>query len=280
MAALRQQTAPTATRSAAPPTPPTPSPAGRRLHDRGRRSPPATPPARTGTRNPTDPSPPSTSPPLEQPAADDQRHRRSTGRTLTATPGNWTGSPGTDVHVSVAALRHQRRQLQPDQRRHLLHLHPRTSDVGSTIVVAGHRQQQRRHGRPHVSPTDRRRAPAAARRRIARRRRSAAPPVDGQTLTASPGSWTGSPGTDVHLSVAALRHQRRQLPTRSSAPPPPPTPSPADVGSTIVVAVTASNSAGTATAPSASTATVGSRPSPPANSSPPTISGTAATGKH
>ena len=91
--------------------------------------------------------------------------------------------------------------------------------------------------------------------------------VDGQTLTASPGNWTGSPAPTFSYQwqrcdssgLNCVDHRRDvvhyQLVT-------------ADVGSTIVVAVTGSNGSGTA-GPVSSTATAVVQPatSPPSNSS-------------
>jgi hypothetical protein len=96
-----------------------------------------------------------------------------------------------------------------------------------------------------------------------------------QTLTATTGTWTGT-------QPIAYAYQWRRCDasgancadiagaTSSSY-----TATAADVGGTLVVAVTATNSAGTATATSAATGVVQSASAPPANTSAPTISGTA-----
>ena len=95
---------------------------------------------------------------------------------------------------------------------------------------------------------------------------------DGQTLTADPGVWHGIDADHLRLPVAPLRRRRRELrrhrgrdrrrPTRSA----PPT-----SGSTIRVVVTATNAAGRPPPTSTQTATVA--PTPPVNTTPPSISG-------
>ena len=103
--------------------------------------------------------------------------------------------------------------------------------------------------------------------------------VDGQTLTTSPGSWTGSPAptfsyqwkrcdsSGLNCVNIAATSSTYQL-------------APADVGSTMVVAVTGSNGSGSAgPVSSAATAVVQPATSPPANSSPPTISGSPVDGQ-
>jgi fibronectin type 3 domain-containing protein len=100
---------------------------------------------------------------------------------------------------------------------------------------------------------------------------------DGQTLTADPGSWSGSEpisyayqwrrcddaGTDC-TDIDGATGRSYELTS-------------ADVGSTIRVQVTASNTAGSGSADSAATGTVAG--TAPANSSPPTVSGTAQEGQ-
>jgi hypothetical protein len=102
--------------------------------------------------------------------------------------------------------------------------------------------------------------------------------VQGQTLTSTVGGWTRKPTSFARqwlrcdpsggncISIAGATARTYTLTS-------------ADVGSTIRVQVTATNSSGSATATSAPTAVVQALPTPPANTSPPTISGTAQDGQ-
>jgi hypothetical protein len=102
-------------------------------------------------------------------------------------------------------------------------------------------------------------------------------PQDGRTLTANPGSWTGT----APISYA-YRWRRCDAGGANCADIPGATASTYalgadDVGKTIRVAVTASNAEGSGTATSASTPSISAMP--PSDSSPPTISGTPQDGR-
>jgi hypothetical protein len=104
-------------------------------------------------------------------------------------------------------------------------------------------------------------------------------PQDGQTLTASPGSWSGTqPITYAYqwqrcdssgANCSAILGEIASTYAVTST----------DVGSRLRVAVTATNAVGAATATSNATTVVQSKSSPPVNTSPPTISGTAQQGQ-
>jgi PKD repeat protein len=101
----------------------------------------------------------------------------------------------------------------------------------------------------------------------------------GQTLTANPGTWTGTQPISY-----GYQWQRCDSGGANCAPISGATTSTyvvgsGDVGSTLRVAVTATNSVGSATATSNATAVVQSASAPPSNTSPPTISGTAQQGQ-
>jgi Concanavalin A-like lectin/glucanases superfamily len=104
----------------------------------------------------------------------------------------------------------------------------------------------------------------------------------GQTLTASNGTWTGA-----QPLTYTYQWQRCDASGANCAVPPAPINSTSstyaatsdDVGLTLRVAVTATNSAGAATATSAATPVVQPASSPPGSTSPPTISGTATVGQ-
>jgi len=101
-------------------------------------------------------------------------------------------------------------------------------------------------------------------------------PVQGQVLTSSPGSWTGSP------TAYAYAWERCDAGGNGCGAVPDATDTTyvltgADVGFTIRVVVTATNAGGSASAASATTTVVA--PDPPLNVSPPTISGVAQDGE-
>src|SRR5438067_6304723 len=102
--------------------------------------------------------------------------------------------------------------------------------------------------------------------------------TQGQTLTASPGSWSRKPTSYAYqwqrcnssgAACSSLTGATAKTYTLTSL----------DVGSTMRVVVKATNSSGTGTANSAPTAVVQPPPTPPANTAPPTISGTVQDGQ-
>jgi hypothetical protein len=102
--------------------------------------------------------------------------------------------------------------------------------------------------------------------------------MQGQTLTASPGSWSRKPTSYAYQwqrcnstggACASLTGAVAKTYVLTSL----------DVGSTMRVVVTAKNTSGSGTANSAPTAVVQPPPTPPANTAPPTISGTAQDGQ-
>src|SRR6266508_3497812 len=99
-------------------------------------------------------------------------------------------------------------------------------------------------------------------------------PQDGQTLTASPGSWSGTQPITYADQWQRCNSSGANCAPISGATSPTYAVTSADVGSTLRVAVTATNSAGSATATSAATAVVQGAAAAPVNTSPPTISGT------
>src|SRR6266545_4848276 len=99
-------------------------------------------------------------------------------------------------------------------------------------------------------------------------------PQDGQTLTASPGSWSGTQPITYADQWQRCNSSGANCAPISGATSPTYAVTSADVGSTLRVAVTATNSAGSATATSAATTVVQGAAAAPVNTSPPTISGT------
>jgi acid phosphatase type 7 len=99
---------------------------------------------------------------------------------------------------------------------------------------------------------------------------------DGQTLTADPGTWSGTPPLSYAYQWRRCNSSGNSCTDIAGTSASTYTLVAADVGATLRVAVTASNAAGSSTASSASTASVSA--APPVNTSVPTISGTTQVG--
>jgi hypothetical protein len=99
-------------------------------------------------------------------------------------------------------------------------------------------------------------------------------PQDGQTLTASTGNWSGAQPITYAYQWRHCGASGANCADVAGATGPTYAVTGADVGSTLRVVVTATNAEGTAAATSAATGAVQSASSAPANTSPPTISGT------
>jgi hypothetical protein len=96
-------------------------------------------------------------------------------------------------------------------------------------------------------------------------------PQVGQVLTASAGTWGGTPRFAYQWLRCGATGPCSPIAGATAATY---TPTDADVGSTLRVAVTATNPQGSKTAQSAATAVVTAVPAPPANTAPPTVAGT------
>ena len=133
------------------------------------------------------------------------------GETLTLDDGDWTGTPTDHLRLPVAALRRGAAPTAPTSRAPPASpttLQQRaTSAARVRAVVTATNAYGRRLGR------DAPRAPSSPPRRPAI---TIAPAVigtavDGETLTADPGIWSGTAPVDLRLPVAALRPRRHGL---------------------------------------------------------------------
>ena len=102
-------------------------------------------------------------------------------------------------------------------------------------------------------------------------------PTDGQTLTASTGSWSGTPPLSYGYQWQSCNSKGEGCSSIAGATSSTYTLTDGDVGTTLRVAVTAKNAGGEATSSSAASAVVA--PLAPANVEPPAISGTAEEGE-
>jgi hypothetical protein len=101
-------------------------------------------------------------------------------------------------------------------------------------------------------------------------------PTEGQTLTASPGTWTGYPPPTLEYRWERCNNLGQACKAIPGATGPAYAPGPEDTGSTVVVTEEATNTAGTASASSTPTPVITAAP---ANQTPPAIAGTATAGQ-
>ena len=104
------------------------------------------------------------------------------------------------------------------------------------------------------------------------------PPQEGQTLTASTGTWNGAP-TSFAYQWLRCNTAGERCSAIAGAKGKTYVPVAADVGSTLRVSVTAKNGSGGVAARSAATAVVAAKPGPPVNTALPTIVGSARVGQ-
>ena len=201
------------------------------------------------------------------------------GQTLTGWDDGWTGSTPIATGVPVALLRHGRRELHPDRGRDRDDLPRLLGGRGPHAPAPGDRDEHGRLERDHLGRDGRRRrwgggGAAPANTALPAIAGSA---VQGQTLNATTGTWTGSP------TGYAYEWQRCDSGGASCTPILGATAAsyqltPSDVDATLRVAVTATNDTGSATALSDPTGTVTALPGAPANTALPAIAGSAVQG--
>jgi hypothetical protein len=208
----------------------------------------------------------------------------SVGVALRATRGAWT-RPRPVVYefrwFRCSAARTRCRRIAGAARRRYI---PSRRDIGLTLRVTVTARNAAGTGRATSRPSrivqarSTRSGPLPTRPAITSSPTVSGTAQAGQTLTATPGIWSGT------LPIAyAYQWERCDLSGHcgpiTGATGTAYAVSSADVGTTITVLVTASNSAGSASAFSAATQVVQPADAPPANTSPPTISGTVRQGQ-
>ena len=187
------------------------------------------------------------------------------GQTLTASAGTWSGSPTSYAYqwqrcsATCSAIAGATGSSYTAQ----------SSDIGSTLEVTVTATNGGGSSSATSAPTA-----AVASAPVAPPSNTAAPTVSGtaqagQTLTASTGTWSGSPTSYAYqwqrcsTSCTAITGAAGSSYTAQTA----------DVGATLAVAVTATNGGGSATAASAPTAAVTSAPAPQSSTQTLTFSG-------
>ncbi len=192
------------------------------------------------------------------------------GQVLSASTGSWTGSPtfayqwlSCDVN-GLSCL--------PIAGANTSTYTPGVADVGLTLEAQVTATTSAGSTSLASSPTAAVSAPPA----------STSPPTvsgsatQGQTVSASTGSWSGYPAPTFAYQWERCDQTDANCNAISGASSSTYTLQAADVGSTVLVVVTATNTAGSAQANSTASATI---TGPPANTSAPTISGTATQGQ-
>ena len=196
----------------------------RRLGSPRRRSAPARPPTTSCRRSPATPQ---------------------EGSTLTADPGTWTGTEPIDFAYQWLRCDSAGRQLLRHRRRNEPDLRPRARRRRLDDPRPRHRDELSEHAGQRRQRSDRRGdRPPARERNAARDLRQ--PHVEGSTLTASPGTWTGTQPIDFAYQWLRCDAPGANCTDINGATSQTYDVVAADIGSTIRVNVTASNVAGSA----------------------------------
>ena len=207
----------------------------------------------------------------EGPAANvtpDRWRRRPRRLDADRDPGHLERHAADHLRVPVAALRRRGLELRRTSRvRPARPTRSTAADVGARVRVLVTAVNDAGSSTPSASRADRRRRASSARQHR-RARGASGTAVDGGTLTADPGTWTGDGPIDLHVPVAALRRRRHELRRHRRRDRRAYTPTGADVDHAIVVVVTATNPGGSTTEASAADQPVAA--APPVNTSPPT----------
>ena len=193
------------------------------------------------------------------------------GQTLTAAPGTWTGSPAPTFTYQWEDCDTGGASCSSISNATSSTYSVAGTDVGSTIRVVVKATNSAGSSSAPSSPT------AVV---TAAPQNTAAPKISGSAtqgsqLTATPGTWTGSPAPTFTYQWEDCNSAGANCSPITSATASTYTLATSDLGSTVEVVVTASNTAGTASATSLPTAVVSAQSSAPVNTGAPTVSGSA-----
>ncbi len=185
------------------------------------------------------------------------------GRTLTASPGSWGGTQPISYAYQWQRCDTSGANCAAISGATGTSYTTTSADVGATLEVTVTATNSAGSNSATSSPTAVVQAPASQPANTTPPTISGTAQV-GQTLTASPGSWSGAQPLTYAYQWQRCDASGASCTAISGASQPTFTIAPHDLGSTLVVAVTASNSAGSATASSAPTAVVGTSSGQPA----------------
>ncbi len=208
--------------------------------------------------------PESTSPPTISGSA-------TQGQTLSASPGSWSGYPAPTFAYQWQRCDQNGANCNPIAAANASTYTLEAADAGSTIVVVAEASNSAGSAQATSSPSAIVTGPPAI----------TSPPMlsgsatQGQTLSASPGSWSGYPAPTFAYQWQRCDQNGANCNPIAAANASTYTLEAADVGSTVAAIVQASNGVGSAQASSAVSAVV---TGPPVSVSPPSISGSATEG--
>ena len=167
------------------------------------------------------------------------------GQQLTATPGSWTGSPTPSYSYQWQRCDNSGLNCTDIASATTNSYTPLLADVGSTLLVQVTASNTAGTTGPIASTPTSSISPANSAPVNTAPPLVSGSPQQGQQLTATPGSWTGSPTPSYSYQWQRCDNSGLNCTDIASATTNSYTPQLADVGSTLLVQVTASNTAGT-----------------------------------
>ena len=194
------------------------------------------------------------------------------GEALSASPGSWSGSPAPEFGYQWERCNSLGASCETIAGATSPGYTVLSADVGKTLAVTVTGSSSAGSASAQSAPTA---VVSGAPANISAPTISGSAKV-GEALSASPGSWSGSPAPEFGYQWERCNSLGASCETIAGATSPGYTVLSADVGKTLAVTVTGSSSAGSASAQSAPTAVVSGAP---ANISAPTISGSAGEGE-
>ncbi len=200
------------------------------------------------------------------------------GQQLTASPGSWTGTPAPTFTYQWIRCDNAGANCNPIGSATNASYTLVAADAGNTIAVAVTASNSSGNTTATSQLTGVIQAAGAAPVNTALPTISGTATV-GQQLTASPGSWTGTPAPTFTYQWIRCDNAGANCNPIGSATTQQLHPGGSDAGNTIAVAVTASNSSGNTTATSQLTGVIQAAGAAPVNTALPTISGTATVGQ-